>query len=222
MAQRRERILRGARELLSVGGFEALNLRQLATRAGVTVPTIYNLIGSKEAVIVALFTAALVEIESRVETHRARAPLELAESLVTESLGLFAEDEDYYRAAMLAVEHLYQGPDAHHAVVRLNAWGERLATAGCAACAEAGLLRRRIPTDVLGRHILRAYRTHCRAWAFRRLDRASFTALALTDVYITLAADAVDTFHATLSHRIAGLAAQAADGPSVHYRQERH
>ena len=54
MQKRRARILAEARGLLARGGFEAMNLRDLARLAAVTVPTIYNLIGNKEEVIVAL------------------------------------------------------------------------------------------------------------------------------------------------------------------------
>ena len=54
MQKRRTRILAEARGLLARGGFDAMNLRDLARLADVMVPTIYNLIGNKEEVIVAL------------------------------------------------------------------------------------------------------------------------------------------------------------------------
>jgi len=54
MAKRRQRILHEARQLLTRGGYESLNLRALAQAAEVTVPTIYNLLGNKEALVVAL------------------------------------------------------------------------------------------------------------------------------------------------------------------------
>ena len=53
MAERRERILQAARELIAEHGFEGLTMRELAQAAGVTVPTIYNLIGAKDEVLFA-------------------------------------------------------------------------------------------------------------------------------------------------------------------------
>ena len=49
MAERRERILEAARGLVERGGYDGLTMRSLATASGVTVPTVYNLIGGKEA-----------------------------------------------------------------------------------------------------------------------------------------------------------------------------
>ena len=51
MAERRERILESARALIAARGFEGLTMRELAQEAGVTVPTIYNLVGSKDEVL---------------------------------------------------------------------------------------------------------------------------------------------------------------------------
>ena len=104
MQKRRARLLAEARALLTAGGFEAMNLRDLARRSEVTVPTIYNLIGNKEEVLVALFAEALAEIEARVHTVKADTPLALAAAAVEESTGLFAEDEQFYRPAFVAVD----------------------------------------------------------------------------------------------------------------------
>jgi len=53
MAERRERILSAARGIIGDEGYETLTMRSLAGRARVTVPTIYNLVGGKEAVLFA-------------------------------------------------------------------------------------------------------------------------------------------------------------------------
>ena len=50
-AERRTRILEAAREIIADRGYEALTMRDLALASRVTVPTIYNLIGSKEQVL---------------------------------------------------------------------------------------------------------------------------------------------------------------------------
>ncbi len=54
MNERRERILSAAREIISTRGFERLTMRNLAQASGVTVPTVYNLIGSRKQVLFAV------------------------------------------------------------------------------------------------------------------------------------------------------------------------
>jgi len=205
MAKRRQRILAEARRLITDGGVEALNLRTLAAAAEVTVPTIYNLIGNKEAIVFALFAEALAEIEQRAGKPDYASPLELAEAVVTESTGVFAEDEDYFRAALIALEHLDTTAAHHNAAAGVYEWAGRIIARGLTACFEAGLLCGRIPVHALTAQILRGYRTSCRAWAFGQLSIEEFRAAALTDVYTCLAADAVETFHAQLIKKIAVL-----------------
>ena len=206
MQKRRVRILAETRGLLTREGYEAINLRDLARLAEVTVPTIYNLIGNKEEVMIALFSEVLTEIEARITSGSAAEPLALAEAVVLESIGLFQEDENFYRSAFLAVEYLDQSGPNHDKVSQVYAWGERLTTAGFIACRKARLLRGCIEPARLGELILRSYRMSCRAWAFGQLSLNEFRNRALGDVYITLAADAVDIFHALLQKKIATLA----------------
>ena len=53
MAERRARILEAARGLIETRGYAALTMRDLAGASGVTVSTLYNLIGNKQAVLLA-------------------------------------------------------------------------------------------------------------------------------------------------------------------------
>lgn len=215
MQMRRERILAQARVLLTVHGYEALSLRELARLAAVTVPTIYNLLGNKEEVLVALFAEVLGEIEARVRAvPGGEDALARASAVVLESTGLFAEDQNYYRSAFLAVEYLNQSGAHHDKVTQLYAWGERLTTDGVLACREAKLLAGRIASPLLGELVLRAFRTSCREWAFAQISIDEFRRRALTDIYVTLAADAVDSFHAVLMNKIAALTATS---PASHY-----
>lgn len=210
MQKRRARILAEARGLLARGGFDAMNLRELARLADVTVPTIYNLIGNKEEVIVALMGDALAEIEARIDTAGDAAPLARAVAVVTASTALFAEDEDFYRPAFLAVEYLEQSGPHHDKVARLYAWGRRFIDEGIAACRDAGLLRGDVQPAVLGDLVFRSYRTNCRAWAGGHCSLAEFGRLTQLDIHLALAADAVDAFRRPLVAKITALSATSA------------
>ncbi len=220
MEKRRRRILAEARRLIAHGGIEALNLRTLAAAAEVTVPTIYNLIGKKEALVIALFTEALKEIELRVRSAENGSAFEATEAVVAESTGLFAEDEQYFRSAFVALEHLDQTRAHHAAAEGVYTWGRSLVLAGLDACREAGLIEGRIPAALLGDQILRGYRTSCRAWAFGQISIEEFRASALGDVYTCLAADAVETFHAQLIRKIAALGNRAVTSSQRRARDE--
>lgn len=210
MRKRRARILAEARGLLGHGGFEALSLRELARLAEVTVPTIYNLIGNKEAVLLALGADVVTEIEARMHGVRDNEPLAQVAGLVEQSTALFAEDEGFYRSAFLAVEWLEQGRQHHEDATRIFAWAEALAIEGIQACLAARLMHGRIPASHMGELIMRSYRTGCRAWAFGHCDLHEFRSTALIDLYIALAADAVETFRQQLARKISRLSANTA------------
>ncbi|MBW2425914.1 MAG: TetR/AcrR family transcriptional regulator [Deltaproteobacteria bacterium] len=57
-AERRERIVAAASELIAKGGMEALTMSRVADGARVTVPTVYNLVGNRDAVVTAVMDEA--------------------------------------------------------------------------------------------------------------------------------------------------------------------
>jgi AcrR family transcriptional regulator len=52
-AERRARIISAARELVTKHGYDGLTMRDLAAAARVSVPTLYNLFGGKDAILAA-------------------------------------------------------------------------------------------------------------------------------------------------------------------------
>jgi AcrR family transcriptional regulator len=101
MAERRERILAAAREVVAEQGYAGLSMRDLAQKSRVTVPTIYNLIGGKDAVLLAAveeqtarFVAGIEETRGAVATDHIVA---VHDSCVRELLRL----PRYYRSFLL-------------------------------------------------------------------------------------------------------------------------
>lgn len=202
MEKRRQRIVAEARKLLASGGNGALNLRDLADQANLTVPTIYNLIGKKEDVLLAVADEVLAEIESHMTPVNTTEPLSVATALVAASINLFSENEDFYRAAFLAVEGLDESGQHHHEVERIYAWAGALVSQGLDACLNAKLLRGRMPAELMSQLMTRTYRMNCRGWAFGHYDIEAFRQQATNDLYVILAADAVETFHSRLIREI--------------------
>jgi TetR/AcrR family transcriptional regulator, cholesterol catabolism regulator len=110
-AARRERVLAAALELGAAGGYEAVQMRDVAQRAGVALGTIYRYFSSKDALLAAAMVLWMEDLERRVGRraptgsttaervvdvlHRAISTMErqpaLAEAVIT---ALTSEDAD--------------------------------------------------------------------------------------------------------------------------------
>lgn len=203
MSKRRALILSHARNLIAGEGFDALKLRDLANRAGVTVPTIYNLIGGKPEILT-LIIEDLVErleaVQHDVETHSLEAAFQAQIDKLAE---LFSSDEDYYRAAFIAGDR--SGLFEQQSSSGIFSRSVRLPIDACREAKEAGLLHGRVSAEQLGRQIYGCYRLARQDWVNRYFDLGTFRKHALTGVFLCLAADATPAFRKRLIERIASL-----------------
>jgi AcrR family transcriptional regulator len=65
-AARRQRVVAAALELSSDGGYDAVQMRDVATRANVALGTIYRYFSSKDALLAAAMVEWMAELEERV------------------------------------------------------------------------------------------------------------------------------------------------------------
>ncbi len=70
-AERRRRVLRAASELASEGGYDAVQVREVANRAEVALGTVYHYFKSKDHLLAALLLDWLVSFEQSVEQQPA-------------------------------------------------------------------------------------------------------------------------------------------------------
>lgn len=63
---RRDRVIAAARDLASEGGYEAVQMRAVADRAGVALGTIYRYFSSKDDLLAAVLVAWAVDLEASV------------------------------------------------------------------------------------------------------------------------------------------------------------
>lgn len=73
-AERRERILVASEELFAEMGYEETNTNLIAARAETSVGSVYNLLGSKESIAIALFDRYLDELQVRYDQAVKSAP----------------------------------------------------------------------------------------------------------------------------------------------------
>ncbi len=178
-----QRILAAARAIVARRGYEALTMRELAQASRVTVPTLYNLIGGKEAVLAAAVEEQTARFLGAIERRRGTSPaarlLSVIDACTRELLGLPA----YYRTLL----HLLYTAEAAGAVRASvdRALGGELAAA-LEAIAEAGEL----VAWAERRALLRSLRTQLGAnalqWASGGLSDAAFPSAAAYEACLTL------------------------------------
>jgi AcrR family transcriptional regulator len=189
MDARRRRILDAACQMLASGGMDGLTLRGVAERAGVTVPTIYNLLGAKEAVVAALIAEALDAQESAMAALPRQRGIARAQAAVRTSVELYFGAPERYGAVFRAMQDLQAKPD--EAV--LDPLFRRAGEVFCNAVREAqedGDLHGRLLAVPLGHHILHAQIENFRLWAVCSLPEAATRARAFYSLYVSLMADA--------------------------------
>ena len=203
-SQRAERILDHARAMIAEEGFDALKIRELAARSELTVPTIYNLIGGKSEILARIIEALverLHEVQSRSDLDDIEAGFE---QQITRLADLFAQDEDFYRAAFVAGDR--SGLFEQRSDGGIFARSLQQPVEACKAAHTEGLLKGAISAEQLGRQVYDSYRLARQDWANGYFDLDEFRARALTGIFVSLAADASAEFRQRLLSRISILA----------------
>ncbi|HEU0170052.1 MAG TPA: TetR family transcriptional regulator [Acidimicrobiales bacterium] len=93
-AARRERVVRAALELGAEGGYEAVQMRDVATRAEVALGTIYRYFPSKDSLLLAVMVHWLGDLEQRVSRRppTGNTTVERIMDVMTRALGSMDRD----------------------------------------------------------------------------------------------------------------------------------
>ena len=185
VAERRQRILAAARDLLSEGGMEALSMRKLAERAQLSVPTLYNLFGKREDILKALVIDAIDRMDAILAREAPlEDPLERCRAVVTVSIRHIVELEAIFRPMLVA---------AHHGLASwgleedaLTARAVRMQAVAIEAAVQGGQLRDLLDPTLLGHQIFFGFELASLRWAFGALDEDGFRNRALYGLYVAL------------------------------------
>jgi AcrR family transcriptional regulator len=172
-AERRQRIIRAARELICETGNAGLSMRVLAARAGVSLATPYNLFGSKRAIVLALLQDVR-EFHERFSHRHATDPLERIFMAISLEIELHLEEPTLYKTMWAAV---FDTSDD----LRATLWNEKrhgFWRGLLAAAAEAGAIAREIDPDWLQRQLDHVYRCIMLDWVVGILPAAAVTPAA--------------------------------------------
>lgn len=182
--------------MIAEHGYDALSTRALAKAAGVTQPTLYNLIGSKEAIVKAL----LLETAERIASHAYAVDQDdligWLDALIGRVAAIAREDETYYRAAVIAGDRdadLFAEPDGAEDLDALHLVGARAIAvyrAICGAQIERGRLRGTVGAAELAAALWGAFRVTLRDWAYGLITLEVFERKLRSSHRLILAADA--------------------------------
>jgi AcrR family transcriptional regulator len=203
-AERRARIRAAARTLVAARGYDGLTMRELAQAARVAVPTLYNLFGSKDAILVAELEAQALEIAAQLPVGgdsffaRGMAAFETGMRLVEAA-------PDLYRAVM---QMFLTSPETADMRRRLEDGYIAIMASNLSAAKAAGQLADWAEPAVIARHMFSLYMSAFLAWGIGELDLVAFRAAALSGVCHLLIGPARGPFAAEVEAKLRSLASQ--------------
>ena len=207
--KRRQRILDEARKLIAGGGYDALNTRDLAAAAGVTTPTLYNLVGNKERILTTICLAGMDQVVHAMSHAENDEATRYLDGLLDESLKLIEADEAFFRSTLLATFRLSTITKRDIPETQFLQRGSEIISRGCRIAQQQGLLEGNIAADILGAQMFASYAAHWRAWAYQRISMEAFRYLASQGFYMCLCSDASPGFLVTLRRKLAVLEGRA-------------
>ncbi len=177
-SERRARILAAARRHVARHGYDGLTMRDLAQAARVSVPTLYNLFGGKDAIL----TAALAESVERVAAlHVPADTTYFGRALLGFDAGMtmIADAPDFYRRL---IPLFMTSPEARPIRMRTELGFLALMTANLTAARDAGQLAEWAEPRVVAGHMFAQYMAAFLHWGVGEVDLDGFRTLALSGI----------------------------------------
>lgn len=212
--ERRKRIRAAARKLVVTEGYDGLTMRDLARVARVSVPTLYNLFGSKDAILVAELEASAAEIASALVPTKSFFQNGMA--AFEAGMQLIESSPEFYRAVMrMGLTSPLSAPMRQRAEQGYIA----IMAGNLAAAKAAGQLASWAEPAIVARHMFALYMSCFLAWSLGELDQPTFRAAALSGICHLLAGVARGQFAADVEARLQSL---LRDPPLTRFKEVRH
>lgn len=204
-AERRARIRAAARTLVAQRGYDGLTMRELAQAARVAVPTLYNLFGSKDAILIAELEEQTKEIAATLAAATASADSFFARGMAAFEFGqrLVESAPELYRAVM---QMFLTSPESVDVRLRLQAGYIAIMASNLAAAKAAGQLADWADPQVVARHMFELYMASFLSWAADELTLPAFRAAAFSGCCHILIGPARGQFAADVEAKLRALA----------------
>jgi len=199
--RRRKRIIDEATTLLASND-QSLSLRTLAAASEVTVPTIYNLIGNKTDVMLAVCREIVVKHQAKIDSYNGADPLELLREMINWSARSKKKNARLFRATYLAWDELMRSRHPADEMARVMQRAIRSYAMVVHHAQEQGQLEGRIPAELLAAQIYQGDHDAALLWANRRISVAEYKRRSLLALYLALLADASEPLRTRLADEI--------------------
>ncbi|MDB5483860.1 MAG: hypothetical protein JWO83_4913 [Caulobacteraceae bacterium] len=147
-SERRARIVDATHDLLREVGMDELTVKLVAERADVSPATVYNLFGTKGAVLARMFELDLLGFQKLVDDAPSENALQRIFDAVAIAADLYRQDPDFYRATMWSRS---SGPEEDgEAALAMREPRTRFWTAMVEQAISEGYLRPKTDPTVLG------------------------------------------------------------------------
>lgn len=158
--RRRRAILDAARDIIVRLGDGGMTMRAMAAQAGVSPATPYNLFGSKQAILQAVYDEDHQTYSAYFEGRASDDALVRIFDLVDVSIDYLGQQPDFYRA-LFAILQRESGSE-----VASRTWSLRLSylRALVSDCVAAGELREDTPIDLVASALFRIFKAISQEW----------------------------------------------------------
>jgi len=205
--KRRQAILAASLDLLRSNEIGSVTIEQIAARAEVSPPTVYNLVGTRDQLLVALIDRVieqLLEDFSRATDDADRDPIEIAKEAVDRASEGFVADSHAYRQVVRSLGDL--AVSGSHMAIDVSQFHVRTMR----RAQERGIIRPDLDPIALGRQIYLAYVAALVLWAGEGLSDRGFGLAALHGLLTVVSAASTDEFRDGFVTELAELGRQFA------------
>lgn len=193
-ARRRTAILNATLDLLRATPIDKVTIEAIAAQAGVAPATVYNLIGSRDQLLLACVDRVIDSlIDGLVRIPVNDDPIAAAVQIIEGSCDAFIFDGDAFRQIAGAVNGIARGGRP------ISVDPAQLQVTAMLAAKEKGILCHNADPIAMGRQIFLSYNGAFFAWAGRQLTDEGFRAAALHGLWTALLASAADDHREELS-----------------------
>jgi AcrR family transcriptional regulator len=200
--KRRDAILDAALELLGEAPNRHVSTEQIAALAEVSPATVYNLVGTREQLLVALVDRVLHDMVATLAERRPSDPVEMAMFVVAESTERFIADGVAFRQVVTSIGEI--------AADRLTVAFDpaQLQVAAMRDAQARGIVRSDLDPGALGRQIYLSYNGALFAWGGGVLSDDGLRAAVRHGLYMVLAAAGTDEHRSEFLGELARMGAQ--------------
>lgn len=188
-AKRRTSILDAAVSLLREASLDEVSNEAIASVAGVSPATVYNLMGSRDELLLGCVNRVIEAlVDDLVQMEINAKPIEAAVAIVERSCVAFISDGRAFRQIISAVNKIAQSGSS----IAIDP--AQLQITAIRAAQEASIVRRDVDAEAIGRQIYLSYNGAMFAWAAGQLSDDGFRVNALHGLWTVLLAYSTEKF----------------------------